>query len=137
MTQAPVQPKPHPQTSWAAEQILEELTQLLPTATTELQQQALAALKSGKYSQCKIYPCLNLDDPFIKGIGYMSSIPTVIAKGVPTLPTLMGESCRAIVDACYLAAQEKKGAEEAVKVRDTTKAALEQINTQIFEKGLI
>lgn len=136
MTTTPVKPKAHPQTDLTAERILELLTGALPAAKTELQQNALAALRGSKYSQCKIFPTLALSDPFIKAIGYMSSIPTVVSKGVPTLPTLVGESARAIVEACYLAAKEAESEEEAASTRDQVEVALERINSEIFAKGL-
>ncbi|MEL6936937.1 MAG: hypothetical protein AAFO59_09735 [Cyanobacteria bacterium J06607_17] len=137
MTQTPVQPKTHPQTTWAATEILDKLTATLPVATTDWQRDALAALNDGQYSRCKIYPCLALEDPFVKAIGYMSSIPTVIAKGVPTLPTLIGESCRAIAEACYLhALNTGTNEDEAHAAKQKAAGTLENLNQEIFVKGL-
>ena len=132
----------HPQTTWDGQQILYALLTELPEPATALQQQALAALKEQRYGQCKVFPCLALDDPFIKAIGYMSSIPSVVEKKVPTLPTLVAESCRAIADAhgnlaFGTASQEAKEAfNQAEKVRKETLSKLEGLSQQVFEKVL-
>ena len=46
-----------------------------------------------------VSPVYRLDNAYVKAIGYMSSIPAVADKGMPTLATLVAESCRAIADA--------------------------------------
>lgn len=127
----------HPQTNWDAAEILAKLSAAMPDATTDKQRQALEALQASQYSSCKIYPCLALDDSFIKAIGYMSSIPTVVDKGIPTLPTLIGESCRAIADAWYAyALSVEKNEQQAVSRREAMYRHLEDISQQIFAKGL-
>lgn len=132
-----MKPMQHPLTNWDAEQILEKLTAELPKPNTDLQQQALDALRAGEYSRCKIYPCLALNDPFVKAIGYLSSVPTVVTKGVPTLPTLLGESCRAIADACYnQAVLDGKALEQAEVHQQSVVEALQAVNRQIFSKAL-
>ncbi len=145
MTTATVQPpntETHPQTTWDGQQILDALLTELPESTTALQQQALDALKQKQYSQCKVFPCLALDDPFIKAIGYMSSIPSIVEKKVPTLPTLVAESCRAIAEArgnlSFATANQEanKAFSQAEQVRKETLSKLERLNQQIFEKVL-
>ena len=137
MSQGATPPPAHPQTTWGADDVLAKLIAVLPKATTDEQHSALEALQAGRYSQCKIYPCLALDDPFVKAIGYMSSIPTVISKGVPTLPTLIGESCRAIADACYgQALLDNQSEDTALTIKQDATATLHQINQDIFAKGL-
>lgn len=127
----------HPQTTWSASAILDALTAALPQAATEQQQQALAALRAGQYNTCKIYPCLSLDDPFIKALGYMSSIPSIVEKSVPTLPTLIGESCRAIADAWYAPAlAEGNDDKRAESPRRDIVQQLEELNRKIFAKSL-
>jgi len=130
-------PASHPQTDWTEAKIIKVLTAELPKATTDLQRQALTALDTGEYNNCKIYPCLALNDPFVKAIGYLSSVPTVVTKGVPTLPTLIGESCRAIADARYnQAVLEGQKLEQAEAQRQIVVKALEAVNQQIFAKVL-
>lgn len=132
----------HPQTTWEGQGILDALLAELPEATSALQQQALDALKRRQYNKCKAYSCVALDDPFIKAIGYMSSVPSVIDKKIPTLPTLMAESCRAIADATYRHAldsgtgyvRSKEGTLQALRREKLTK--LESLNQQIFTKVL-
>lgn len=135
-------PKGHPLTTWDGKQILETLMAELPTPVSEYQQLALAALQSGKYNLCKVYPCLALDDDFVKAIGYMSSIPGTAAKGMPQLATLIGESCRAIAEAFQQRSLETdthymdEGVNKAEAVRSQKLQALETINQQIFAKAL-
>ncbi|MGC1307833.1 MAG: hypothetical protein WA885_11425 [Phormidesmis sp.] len=132
----------HPQTTWDGQQIVEALLAELPEATSDLQRQALGALQGNKYSQCKVYPCLALDDAYIKAIGYMSSIPSIVEKKMPTLPTLVAEGCRAIADAWQQRslATDTMYADGGANIANTLRleklAKLEKINTQVFAKVL-
>ena len=114
----------------------------LPEARSDLQQHALEALQARQYSKCKIYPCLALDDSFVKAIGYMSSIPSIVEKKVPTLPTLVAEGCRAIADASYeFALNSETGfvdsvEEKLIAHKSEKLAKLEALNQKIFAKVL-
>ena len=142
VTVQPTNTEVHPQTTWNGQQILEALLAELPESATDLQQQALDALKAKRYSQCKVFPCLALEDPFVKAIGYMSSIPSVVEKKIPTLPTLVAESCRAIADArgnllfANASHEAKEAFSQAESARKETLSKLEGISRQIFEKVL-
>ena len=88
----------HPMTTWDGKELCARLIAKLPEATTEAQQRAKQALEEGDYSLCKVLAACYLDDAYVKACGYMSSIPGLVAKGVPTLPTLVSEAARAIAD---------------------------------------
>ncbi len=139
---ATTQTSSHPQTNWSGKEIIDMLICELPEANSDLQKVALSALQSGQYTNCKIYPCLALDDAFVKAIGYMSSIPSIVDKKVPTLPTLVAEGCRAIADAHQqhsLATDNQYtdgGVNKAEEIRREVLSKLESINENIFKKVL-
>lgn len=94
-------------------ELLDAYLALLPEPNTVARKTALEALKLRDYAKCKVLANFTLSDPFIKAIAYLSSIPNVVDKGVPTLPTLTAEACRAIVDSH--ADDEKNSIREAIE----------------------
>ncbi|MEA5466970.1 hypothetical protein [Leptothoe sp. PORK10 BA2] len=126
-------------TDWTGQAIVDALVKQLPITYGELQNDARTALSKKDYQRCKIYPCLALDDAYIKAIGYMSSIPAVADQGMPTLATLVAESCRAIAEAH---AQAERGIIDEPEPSEREKARfkaineLELITQEIFSKAV-
>lgn len=130
-------PASHPMTTWEGKEICAQLIAKLPETTTEAQQQAKQALEAGNYNLCKVLAACYLDDAYIKACGYMSSIPGIVAKGMPTLPTLVSEASRAIADSWYqwvLSTGKSTDEAEAKKAAELT--ALSMFNQSVFAKAL-
>lgn len=129
----------HPMTTWTGIKILDALIAELPDAISDWQKKALNAIHARDYNLCKVYPALALEDPFVKAIGYMSSIPAVTDKGMPTLATLVTESCRAIVDAhAQMTASQFDEPDDAMLYEARQKAIteLQTLTEEIFAKAV-
>ena len=137
MTAATTPVTGHPMTTWDGKELCAQLIAKLPEATTEAQQRAKQALEEGDYSLCKVLAACYLDDAYVKACGYMSSIPGLVAKGVPTLPTLVSEAARAISDSWYqwtISDGQSLEAAEAKKASEL--ATLSAFNQDVFAKAL-
>ena len=127
----------HPMTTWDGKEICTQLIAKLPETTTDAQKQAKEALETGNYNLCKVLAACYLDDAYIKACGYMSSIPSIVAKGIPTLPTLVAEASRSVADSWqqwYLS--NGKSQDEADTAKTTELAKLNTFNQDVFAKVL-
>ena len=119
-------------TTWKGFGIVAEYSKLIPPAQTKAQADALAALGEKDGNRCKVLAACHLSDPYIKAIGYLSSVEKVADAGLPTLPTLMSEAARAIAEATAEQAPSKRHESAAIAAYETKLAQLEKLNRKIF-----
>ena len=127
----------HPMTTWDGKEICTQLIAKLPETTTDVQKQAKEALENGNYNLCKVLAACYLEDAYVKACGYMSSIPGVVAKGIPTLPTLVAEASRSVADSWQqwcLSNGKTETEAEARKSAELTE--LNKFNQSVFAKAL-
>jgi hypothetical protein len=124
-------------TTWDGKEICDQLVAKLPETTTDAQKQAKQALENGNYNLCKVLAACYLDDAYVKACGYMSSIPGIAAKGMHTLPTLVGEASRSIADSWHqwsLSNGHTPTEAEAKKAVELIE--LSNLNRRVFAKAL-
>ncbi len=128
----------HPHTSWTSRKIVQSLMIQLPMAEGARESEAFDALRSEKYSRCKIYPQLVEGSIYIKAVDCMSRIPQAVETDSLTLSSLFKESARLIIEAHNqtIAAAEDEIRDNRLKAKETAIVRLEKLAIDVFARGL-
>lgn len=129
--------KTHPLTDWDGNHIVIKYLNELHGPKNEAQKAAETALRDGDYSLCKVLAACHLSDHYCRTIGYLSSVESTHAGGMPQLCTLLTEAARAAADSWYdFVLGEGRGEKSAEITRSQQLAVFSEVNARIFAKAL-
>lgn len=133
----PTASKSHPLTSWTSGRIVGALVEELPQWKSVREQEALIALKQGKYSRCRMYLRLVEGNAYIEAVSVISTIPAAFASSNSAeLSSAFSQSIRAIDEVNQQAVAEMKEDDYAIHRASSVVERLEKLAIDIFAKGL-